>query len=224
MSDDDPLFEVTSAAANAAARRLVTAAYVAATMEDPPSDAELESYIDEVTAKAARFCNLATDVAGAYPPTFAAETCRATYFIAECSRGPNLILPWRVPVTSISSVVEDGVTLTSGTDYRLIAGGMLLRLSSDAPYYWSTGKIVVTYVAGWAATLSTNAPADLQAAVAEQVKYRAMAIDKDPAIRSESVPDVYTASYAVAGGDNVGNSGLLVQVESALRPYCAIAI
>jgi hypothetical protein len=217
MSDDDPLFEVVTPAASAAARRLTTAAYVAATMSAPPSNAILEAYIDEVSAKAADFCSLARDSIGSVP-TFAAETVRATWFITD-GRDSELLLPWRVPVTSISSVVEDGLTLTANTDYRLMGAGVLLRLSSDVPIPWSSGKIVVVYVAGWAATLSTNAPADLQAAVAEQVKYRAWARDRDPGLRSESEPDVYSASYAIAGGDNVGESGMLVQVESALNTY-----
>lgn len=220
LSDDRPLFEVTSAAANAAARRITTAAYVAATMSAPPANSILEAYIDEISAKAPQFCGLAND--GINPPTFAAETCRATWFVADRVRGPKLLLPWRMPIT-ISSVVENGITLTAGDDYRLLPGAALLRLSSDATYYWSTEKIVVTFAAGWA-TLSANAPIDLQAAVAEQVKYRAWAINRDPALRSESEPDVYSASYAVAGGDNIGKSGLLVQVESALRPYCAITV
>ena len=217
MSDDEPLFEVTAAAANAAARRLTTATYVAATMTDPPADAVLETYIDEVSAKAADYCSLARDSIGSVP-TFAAETVRATWFITD-RRDSELLLPWRVPVTSITSVVEDGLTLTANTDYRLMGAGILLRLSSDVPIPWSSGKIVVTYVAGWASALSTNAPADLQAAVSEQVKYRALMIDRDPAVRSESVPDVYTASYAIAGGDNVGASGFLKQVESTLDTY-----
>lgn len=222
---DDPLFEVVTPAASAAARRLTTAAYAGATMSEPPSDSILESYIDEVSAKAAQYCGLAIDTAMT-PPTFASETLRATWFAADCYRDSKLLLPWRVPVTSITSVVENGVTLTASDDYRLIGGATLLRLCGDGetPSFWSTAKIVVVYVAGWAATLSSNAPADLQAAVAEQVKYRALAIPRDSAIRSEAVPDVYSATYALPGGDNVGASGLLIQVEAALAPYCAIAI
>lgn len=222
--DAASLFEVVTPAANAAARRITTAAYVAATMSAPPADAVLEAYIDEVSAKVAQFCGLAIDTAMT-PPTFASETLRATWFTADCHRGEKLLMPWRVPVSSITSVVENGVTLTSGDDYRLIGGAMLLRLNGDGetPSCWSTGKIVIVYVAGWT-TLSTNAPADLQAAIAEQVKYRVFAKDRDPALRSESEPDVYSASYAVAGGENIGLSGLLIQVESALAPYRSFAL
>lgn len=192
-------------------------------METPPADAVLESYIDEVSARAAEFCRLAKDAIGT-PPTFAAEALRATWFGTSATRGPRLLLPWRVPVTSITSVVEDGVTLTANDDYRLFAGGILERQSLDDPVDWSSAKIVVVYAAGWAATLSTNAPPDLRAAIAEQVKYRSLLISENPSIRSEAEPDVYSATYALPGGDNIGTSGLLVQVESALGPYRHISI
>lgn len=218
---DSPLFEVVTPAATAAARRLTTAAYVAATMSAPPANASLEVYIDEVSAKASQFCGLASD--GINPPTFARETVRGTWYSTCNDRGQKLLLPWRTPVASITSVVEAGETLAADT-YKLLPGGMLLRLSSDTPTCWSTGKIVVVYVVGWADTLSSNAPADLQSAVAEQVKYRAWSIDRDPSLRSENEPDVYSASWSVPGGDSIGSSGFLLQVESALAPYRNIAL
>jgi hypothetical protein len=55
------------------------------------------------------------------------------------------------PVVSITSVVEDGVTLTSGSDYVLdTALGLLYRGSTLSPLYWHAGSdnIVVTYVSG----------------------------------------------------------------------------
>lgn len=219
--DDRPLFEVVTPAASAAARRLVTAAYVGATMETPPADAVLESYIDEVSAKVALYCGLAND--GVNPPTFARETCRATWYSTCHDRGQKLLLPWRTPVASITSVVEDGTTLDAAA-YKLLPGAMLLRLSSDVPSCWSTGKIVVVYVVGWADALSAHAPADLQAAVAEQVKYRSMQVGKDYSLRSETVPDVISQTFAVAGGDSISKNGLLVQVEAALAPYRNIAL
>ena len=55
--------------------------------------------------------------------------------------------------------------------------------------------------------------------VIEQVKMKYLATDRDPALRSENTPDVWSGSYAVAGGDSIGSSGLLPQVEAALAPY-----
>ena len=214
-----PMLEVTAAAANGAARMLTTSAKVQAVLGIATDTALIEAMIERVSALAAARCGLARDVAGAMP-TFGTETLRATWFVDSGERPRSaLILPWRVPVTTITSVVEAAVTLTAGTDYRLVGGGLVERLVQDAPVAWSSGKIVVTYVAGWALATANAVPPDLEAAVIEQVKGMYVARARDPAVRSVNVPDVYAASYSVAGGDSIGSSGLLTQVEAALAPY-----
>lgn len=221
MADDTPFFEVTTAASTAAARRLTTATKVQAVLfGGTATDTTLiETMIDRVSAQAASFCNLAQDAVGTFP-TFGRETCRATWYTKTGgSRGSKLLLPWRVPITSITSVVEDGETLTTATDYRLMTGALIERLSSDAPISWSPGKIVVIYVTGWQLTSADQVPPDLEAAVIDQVKVMYQTRARDLTLRSEQVPDVYTAAYSVAGGDSIGDSGLLAQVENALAPY-----
>lgn len=207
-------FEVVTPAASAAARRLTTAAYCSALLDDPPSDTALETHIDEVSAVLARVCRLASD--GTNVATFATETCRATWFQAWCYRGDKLLLPWR-PGAAVSSVVENGTTLTVDTDYVVLPGGVLQRLMNDLPIPWSYAKIVATYTAGW--SLPSGTPSDLQGAVAEQVRYRVLSQKRDPSLRSESVPDAYSGSYSVAGGDSISPNGLLISVERAFDPY-----
>ncbi len=211
MSSDAPLFEVTDETADLEARRLVTAAYVAATMGSPPATAVLEAYIDEVSAKMARFAKLAADTAGT-PPTFGLESCKATWRAGGCGRGDRLLLPFRTPISEVT-VTECGVELTAADDYLLMPGAILERVSGC----WSSGAIIVEYDGGW--ELPDDCPPDLAAACAEQVKYRALMINVNPAVRSIAVPDIYSASYSVPGGDGIGPSGLLIQVEDALAPY-----
>ena len=58
-----------------------------------------------------------------------------------------LMLP-ELPILSVASVVEDGITLTGGTDYVLAGAGQLLR-GSGAPSTWRTwavGPQIVTVV------------------------------------------------------------------------------
>lgn len=221
---DRPIFEVVTPAVSAEARRLCTVAAVEAVMEDadiPNTAAEIEAHIDAVSAQMARLAGLAADAAGTVP-TFASEVCRATWYAAPCSRGVRLLLPWRVPVTAIVSVVEDGVTLSAGTDFVLEPAGMILRLASDCPSCWSSAKIVINFTAGW--TLPSGAPPELSAACAQQVKYAIMAKDDDPALRSYTVNDIRSETFNVPGGDSITKSGLLVQVDAALAPYRSIAI
>lgn len=55
------------------------------------------------------------------------------------------------PVVSVTSIVEDGVTLTAGTDYVIDTSiGIAYRGSNLSPLYWHAGSdnIVVTYIAG----------------------------------------------------------------------------
>lgn len=219
---DAPRIRVTSAAASAAARRLTTAANVRAALKqsDTTDDTLIESIIDRVSADCVAYCNLARDIAGGVP-TFGQETIEATWLMASCGRDSELLLPWRLPITSITSVVEDGVTLDAA-DYRTMPGCILERVSSDAPYPWSTAKIVVTFVAGF--SLPGSVPAELEGQVIEQVKYRYKSTKRDPSIRSENVPDVWSGTYAVAGGDSIGESGLLKSLESALTPYAGPAL
>lgn len=132
-----------------------------------------------------------------------------------------LILPWRVAITP-GQVVEDGINLTVNVDYRLVGGGMLQRMSDGSPTCWSSAGIVVPYTAGWA--IPDGVPPDLERQVIEQVKMAYYGAAQNPAIRSESVPDVYQASFAVAGGDSIGRSGLLTSLESALSPFKSWAL
>ena len=86
----------------------------------------------------------------------------------------------------------------------------------------STGKIVVSFTAGW--SLPTDVPAELEGQVVEQVKMKYLATDRDPALRSENTPDVWSGSYGVAGGDSIGESGLLKSLEAALAPFKGWAV
>ena len=216
------LFEVVTPAANAAARRLTTAAKVQVALRLGTVDTTLiESIIDSVSGECVRFANLARSASGTVP-TFGQEVLRATWLGTDMDRSSIMILPWRAPVTAVGSVVEDGTSLALNTDCRLLGSGMLERMAADAPVCWSTGKIVVSWTAGW--SLPSDVPAELEGQVIEQVKMKYLATDRDPALRSENTPDVWSGSYAVAGGDSIGESGLLRSLEAALSPFKAWAV
>lgn len=216
----EPLFEVVTPAAAGAARRLTTAARVRAALRVTATsdDALIESLIDRASGMAASYCRLARDQLGA-GPTFGAETLQATWY-AEAGtvrRGSRLVLPWRVPVTAVDSVAEAGTTLSADADYRLMGGGLLQRLGDDALRAWSNDKIVVVYSAGWA--LPDGVPAEVEGPLIEQAKLAYLGTDRDPGVRSETVPDVHQVQFNVAGGDAIGESGLLKSLESALAPF-----
>lgn len=177
----------------------------------------IDTLIPRASALIAAECGLARDNA-ARVAAFASETLEATYLDSCLRRGKLLALPWRVPVTSIVTVTEDGEPLTANTDYRLVSviPGRLLRVSDSVPIEWSWGEIVVRFVAGFA--LPSGAPEVLSAACIEQVKYMFHATSRDPAIRSEGKPDVGTVSYSVPGGD-MFKGALLPHVQAMIAPY-----
>jgi hypothetical protein len=220
---DAPLFEVTTPATNAAARRLTTAANVNALLGQSATTDQtvIETIIDQVSAECAGYANLARAPSGAVP-TFGQEVVKATWLIASWYRSSRLLLPWRTPITAFGTVVEDGTNLVANTDYRLVDGGVLERISSDYPICWSVGKIIVPYTAGW--SLPTGVPAELEGQVIEQVKMRYKARTRDPSLRSEATQDVGSAAYGVIGGDSIGESGLLKSLESALAPFTSFSI
>lgn len=219
---DRPRLEITSSALTGAGLRLTTAAQVNVAMRQGATvdQALIEAKIDQISAMCAAWCNLARGIDGR-APTFGSETLRATWLNAPCARDGLLLLPWRAPIVSITSVVENGITLAA-TDYQLLEGGVLRRLSGDDEIEWSPLKIVVVYVAGW--SLPSGVPPELEGQVIEQVKLGYLGTDRDPSLRSESSPDLYQASYGVIGGDSIGESGLLRSLEQALAPFRVAAL
>lgn len=218
------LLEVTSAAgAGDAVRNLTTTSAVktALKISNSDSDSLIDAIIPRVTRLIEAHCRLAR-TAGGELPTFARETLRATWHVSEKARGSELYLPWRPPFASLTSVVEDGETLVVNTDHIIAGDGrtvMLRRMSSDTPTDWSTGKIVVVWVAGFASTMSSNVEDDLEQAAIEQIKAMLFGADRDPNIRSEASPDIGSVSYSVTGGDAMGARILLPSVRDMLATW-----
>lgn len=218
---DMPLFEVVTAAEDAEARRLVTAAEVRTIIGSPEGDDNtIETLIDGATALCARFCGLAN--AATSPITFGQEALRATWLATTFPRSAQLLLPWRVPVTAVA-IEEAGTELEEGA-FR-IRGTVLERIVGGALAAWSSSAIVVEYTAGWILPDDDGlVPADLKMAVIDQVKMQYAGRTRDLGLRSEDIPGVWSGTYNVAGGDSIGRSGLLISVEDALTPYRKWAI
>jgi hypothetical protein len=225
----DYLETVAAADSTASARNLTSTANVKTVLNitTSTSDALIDLLIPRVSKLIVDHCLLAPDAAGGVP-TFARETLRATWHQdgEALARGCDLFLPWRVPIHSIDAVVEDGVTRVAGTDYLLVGArpGCLRRISNDVPVEWSTAKIVVTFKAGFDVTtsLATNIDPAIEAAAIEQVKSMFFAASRDPALRSENVPDVAAVTWSSPGGDTLGALTapfLLPSVRDMLAPW-----
>jgi hypothetical protein len=126
-----------------------------------------------------------------------------------------LLLPEQ-PVTGVASVVEDGTTLSVGTDYRWTSAGMLVRQSRA----WNSGwqEVVITYTHGYA-----TIPDDLKgvciraAARAYQAGLRAAAAGGIAGIQSEQLPDYsvsFTPETASGAASSLGASAAPILLQS----------
>lgn len=146
------------------------------------------------------------------------ETIRYAYGVYE-------LFLTRRPIATISSVVEDGTTLTEGTHFQVNKNaGVLERLDGDDITSWSADKIVVTYSAGYILPDdegTRDLPYEIEEAAIYTVLARMSDLDPsavDPEVKSETLFEVYSASYANAGtsGRAFGDAGTLPHRAMAL--------
>lgn len=204
----DSILSVTTAAASL---ELLTIAErrAAVGLTDNSKDAELKTLEERVAARIAHVCNVATAVTT--PPTLREETLTETFRLDGLSRGPHELILARLPIVSVTSVVEDGTTLVAA-DYEILsAAGMLRRLSDDVPGRWETAKIVVVYKAGWA-----TVPAGLKLAAERLMRNYWYDGSRDPAVREIEVPGVMRRSFWVGASSD---PDIPREIMDLLAPY-----
>jgi hypothetical protein len=127
----------------------------------------------------------------------------------------------RSPVASISSVVEDGITLAA-SDYEAdLQAGLIWRLADDYRVKWSGRKITISYSAGYIlpSDAGRNLPQDIQRACVLMVTAQYNARGRDPMIRSESAQDVGQATYL---DPREGMESMPPQVAALLYNYRSV--
>lgn len=121
----------------------------------------------------------------------------------------------RTPLVSITSIVEDGTTLTASQYEFEALTGFVWRLESDVRQCWAMASIVVTFVAGY--ELLTTLPHDIELAVIEMMKQAYFAKQRDPLVKSVSVDGIGSRDYWVGSvGDN---AAIPPKAEALLDPY-----
>jgi hypothetical protein len=177
---------------------------------DNTKDAQLARYITAASIAAEQFCNR----------DFVVETVEDDFWPQRDSYprpvtgglGPLQLSQW--PIVSITSVVENAITLTLGTDFVVDAtNGQLTRLDGNSyPTYWPTVPIAVVYSAGY-----SSIPADIEDAVIRMVRNRWFAKGRDPLVRQQTVPGVLEQTFWVPTGTDAGN--MTADVEDILSNY-----
>lgn len=167
----------------AATQDLATLATVKAALgiTDGTEDATLPPLISSASAAIAGYCNR----------VFIEEDVEET--LRPCGRQHELMLA-RYPVSNVGSVTEDDdVVAPSGYEVDL-AIGIISRLFGDRGGYWSGGKIVVAYKAGYPIA---EVPAGLVQAVIMLVSHYRSTAARDPLLRAEETTDVERLEYFI---------------------------
>lgn len=178
-------------------------------------DAVLALWIANASAAVRNFCN----------NPFVIETLTETYWAprdgwpgsVRADTQPLQVSRW--PVTNVTSVVETitgtPTTLVQGTDYLLdAANGQLLRLDTFGyPRGWRPNQVAIVYAAGY-----PTIPSDVSDAVTRLVRGALFSQSRDPTLKSETVPGVYSASYAAGMGATPG-SGFPPDVVDLIDNY-----
>lgn len=160
---------------------------------DTSQDAILAPLGLEAAEWVAELCGVRT--AGKHPPTFLAEDVRETFYKTAHVHKPTLILSRRF--VTVTSLTENGVPLTEGTDFVVDDdGGIIERYIAGYPARWLYGTIVVEYTAGFnSGSPSTDVPSIIKSVMSDYIQFQRSNQIHDPLVRSETTVDLDSVTY-----------------------------
>jgi hypothetical protein len=183
-------------------------------------DASLAVWITQASAACASYCNRVLSLE-TVTETF---RNRFTYpFHQNNFRNIASVLLARTPIVSAISVVQDTVVLTQDVDYQLDANqGIIYRLNptDDSLVQWYFKKLVINYTGGYGTI--TSIPRNIERACITQVQVIRASASRDPNIKSENIPGVFSTTY---WSPSVTDNGALgPEVTALLDPYRNISV
>ena len=178
---------------------------------DTSQDAALEQQIEAVSAAVNGYCNRVF-VVQSYQDSlryvtnwlYAGEPLRTRQF-------PIVVDDLGVPSVA---VIENGAALDVAYWEVYPEEGALYRLNGDISGAWTGAAIVIDYTAGF-----DPIPADVQGACLEWLTARWHAVGRDPALRSETIPDLITQVYAGDMGAGTAAGSMPPGARDLLGPY-----
>lgn len=114
----------------------------------------------------------------------------------------------------IVSIVQDGASIDPLYYEVDIERGWLYSIDSAGSYGWTGLLITVDYTAGF-----EPMPEDIQAAALDWLTSRYHAEGRDPALRSETIPDVLSQVYAGDFGAGTAGGAIPPAARDLLQPY-----
>jgi len=116
--------------------------------------------------------------------------------------------------TPLVAVIENGATVDVAFWDVYPEEGTLYRIDGATVTAWTGTTILVDYTAGF-----DPIPADVQGAALEWLGVRWYAVGRDPALRSETVPDLLTQVYAGDAGAGTYGGAVPAGTRDLLAPY-----
>jgi len=178
---------------------------------DTSKDAALTQQIDAVSAAVNNYCNRIFAVQvyqdqfrTVYNWLYPGEPLRTRQF-------PIVVDDTGVPLVAVS---EDGTAVDVSFWDVYPEEGTLYRLDGDTVTSWTGTTLLVDYTAGY-----DPIPADVQGAALEWLTARWFAVGRDPALRSETIPDVISQVYAGESGAGTSGGAIPPGARDLLAPY-----
>ncbi len=205
-------YRITSVVTPAESLALVTLDQAKAALgipaEDTAQDAVLTAQIESVSTAINNYCDR----------IFVVQTYRDQLRNACGSYGEPLVVR-QYPIIIAEGVplivTEDGAALDAALWEVFPEAGALYRLDATAlPSGWGAALLVVDYTAGF-----DPIPADVQGAALEWLTVRHHAVGRDPALRSETIPDLITQVYAGDVGAGTSAGSMTPGARDLLEPY-----
>lgn len=155
-------------------------------------DTQLKRLNSAVAATLTAECKIAA--ASAVQATLRSETLteelRPLYTRLRHEPAPSVLQLARRPIISVTSVVENGVTLDD-TGYRIQGSkGQIIRLSAGNDGHWAYAPITATYVAGWA-----TVPDLLKQAAERLARDWWFESQRDPSLKSKEIAGIGSFAY-----------------------------
>ena len=180
-------------------------------LDDMSQDAALAAQIDAVSHAINRYCDR----------IFVVQTYRDQLrAVRSWLRPGEPLATAQMPIAeaegvALITVTEDGGELDP-LNYEIDSDrGLVYRLdSSGFVIAWTGSTAVLDYTAGF-----DPIPPDVQGACLEWLSARYHAVGRDPALRSETIPDLISVVYAGEAGAGTASGQIPPGARDLLEPY-----
>jgi hypothetical protein len=174
---------------------------------DTSHDAQLAQQIDAVSMAVNNYCDR----------IFVIQTYQDQLRNA-CGQWGEPLVTRQYPIIMADGVTldvtQDGLVLDPTAFEVYAETGAIYRLDGYAVSGWGAALILVDYTAGF-----DPIPADVQGATLEWLTARWSSVGRDPALRSETVPDVLSQVYAGDSGSGTNAGAIPPGARDLLAPY-----